>query len=141
LHVIVISSNLAGGLAVFRSDGSAVVTQPTREITWVQLFDLDEDGVSEVVTEEIDGRGTGVLEKTFRVYRVTANQVVEIWSGQSFRRHAPDESRIEETSAFLRFDRSGAGRNARLTHLIVGASIQQKAVYEWRDGALHRTPE
>jgi hypothetical protein len=142
LHVIVISSNLAGGLAVFRGDGSAVVTQPTREITWVQLFDLDEDGVSEIVTEEIDGRGTGVLEKTFRVYRVTANQVVEIWSGQSFRRHAPDENRMVETSAFLRFDRSGAGRNGRLTHLTVDASHQQnEAVYEWREGALHRTPQ
>jgi hypothetical protein len=70
---------------------------------------------------------------------VTTNSVVEIWSGQSFRRHAPDKNHIEESNAFLRFDRSGGGRNARLTHLIADASGQQnEAVYEWRDGGLHR---
>jgi len=140
-RVIVISSNLIGGLTIFRNDGAMVAAHPTREITWVQLFDLDEDGVSEVVTEEIDGRGTGVLKKTFRVYRVMPNNVAEIWSGQSFRRRAPDENHVEESNGFLRFDRGGGGRNTRLTLLIIDASNKQdEVVYEWRDGRLQRMP-
>jgi hypothetical protein len=126
----------------FASDEAAVATHRTREITWVQLVDLDEDGVSELLTEEIDGRGTGVLEKTFRLYRATDRNVTTVWSGQSMRRHAPDENHIEETIAFLRFDPSSAGKNARLTHLVIEASRRpSETVFEWRDGRLHRVPK
>lgn len=137
LRMIAISCNLGGGLAVFRSDGSAVTTQPTKEITTVQLIDLDEDGVSEVLTEEIDGRGTGVLDKTFRVYRIVGNGVREVWSGESYIRRAPDEHHIEETIGFVRFDGSGAGRNARLTHLVIDPSHREKQTsFEWMNGRL-----
>lgn len=137
LRVIAISCNLTGGIAVFRTDGTAVATLPTKEITSVQLIDLDEDGVSEVVTEEIDGRGTGVLEKTFRVYRIDGSGVREVWSGESYVRHAPDEHHIEETMGFIRFDESGAGRKARLTHLILDPSHHEKETsFEWTNGRL-----
>jgi hypothetical protein len=130
---------MAGGLAAFRSDGSALATRPTREITWVQLFDIDEDGISEVVTEEVDGRGTGVLQKTFRVYRVNAEEIREMWSGESLTRHAPDERHIEQSVGFLRFDGGGAGRNARLTHLLIDVSQNaSQTIYEYHNGALQR---
>jgi hypothetical protein len=62
-----------------------------------------------------------------------------LWSGQSFTRHAPDEHHIAETIAFLRFDASGAGTNARLTHLIVDASQHEtETVFAWHGGSLHR---
>ena len=140
LHVIVISCNLEGGLAVFRRDGTALATQRTKEITAVQLVDLDEDGVSEVVTEEIDGRGTGVLEKTFRVYRIDGSGVQELWSGESYVRHAPDEQHVEETVGFIRFDASGAGKNARLTHVLIDPSHHERIMtFEWTDGHLVKT--
>jgi hypothetical protein len=137
LRVIVISRNLGGGLLVFDANGANVSAKQTKEITWVQLFDLDEDGVAEVVTEEIEGRGTGVLEKRFHIYRFAANGIESVWTGESYSRHAPTPEAIEETTSFIRFDMSGAGRSARLTHLVFDvAGRRREATFEWRDGGL-----
>lgn len=137
VRVIVISRNLGGGLLVFDANGANVSTKQTNEITWIQLFDLDEDGVAEIVTEEIESRGTGVLEKRFHVYRFATGRIESVWVGESYSRHAPTPEAIEETMGFIRFDPSGAGRNARLTHVVLdGAGQQRRATFGWRNGGL-----
>ena len=138
LRAIVISRNLGGGLLVFGADGVLAEAEETEEITWIQLFDLDEDGVSEIVTEEIGGRGTGVLDKHFSVYRCTPQSIKRVWTGESYSRRSPKPERFEETNGFLRFDASGGGMNARLMHLVVDSSGQQtQKTFEWRNGMLN----
>ena len=57
LRVIAISKVLGGGLAAFRADGSAITTVESGRITSLQLFDLNEDCVSEVIADEVESRG------------------------------------------------------------------------------------
>ena len=142
VRVIAISRNLAGGLLVFAANGANIATKDTKEITWLQLFDFDEDGVAEIVTEEIHGRGTGVLEKSFHLYRVAGSQIVSLWQGESYTRHAPTPDLIREREGFIRFDRSGSGTNARLIHVVVAPDkTLQRSVFEWRGDALELASE
>ena len=137
VRVIVISRNLGGGLLVFVANGANVATEETNEITSLQIFDLDEDGVAEIATEEIEGRGTGILEKRFHIYRIMPKHIETLWVGESYSRHARTPEKIEETTGFLRFDGSGAGRKARITHLVLDAAGRpRETTLEWRDGRL-----
>jgi hypothetical protein len=116
LTVLAISCDLKGGLVAFRDDGSLIASEPAGEITSVQLFDLNEDGIAEVVTEEVAGRGTGVLMKNFCLYSVTTETIKKLWSGESYFRSVPLK---EERVGFVRFDPSGGGRpRAQLVHLV-----------------------
>jgi hypothetical protein len=136
LHVIAISRNLGGGLLLFNEDGRNIAKQETGEVTQLQLFDINEDGVAEIVTEEVDGRGTGVLEKSFRVYEASSSGFRKLWEGESYVRHA-NESKVDESIAFIRFDPSGSGRGPRLTHLLkVSGGATRETMFEWRNGAL-----
>lgn len=138
-RVIVISCNLAGGIALYDRNGSLVSTTRTQEITSLQVVDVDEDGVADLLTEEIDGRGTGVLLKSFRLYRVETDAVRQVWQGESYNRRENERGRVRELIGFLRFDPSGGGRNARLTHLMIGEGHEQREqFFEWRNRTLER---
>lgn len=61
----------------------------------------------------------------------------EIWSGESYIRHAPDEQHVDEAMGFIRFDASGAARKARLAHLLIEPSQHPKeTVFEWTGSQL-----
>src|SRR5437879_5971806 len=64
-RVIVLSKNMGGALILFSPQQLAEDSMATNEITWLQLFDLNDDGISELVTEEIEAQGTGILVKYF----------------------------------------------------------------------------
>src|SRR5437899_1857890 len=49
-RVIAISTDLGGGLILFSPKGLAESSIATQEITWLQLFDLNDDGISELAT-------------------------------------------------------------------------------------------
>jgi hypothetical protein len=109
VRLIVVSANIHGGLLAFRRDGSALGTMATDEITWIMLADLDGDGMAEVFTEEIDGRGTGLLSKCFCLYGVDASGIRRLWKGESYYRSQPwnpgqATARSEERDGFLRVD-------------------------------------
>jgi hypothetical protein len=137
LRIVVISRNLGGGLLLFDSTGAHIATKATNEIRWLQLFDIDEDGLSELMTEEIDGRGTGILETSYCLYRFAPERVEPLWHGESYSRLAPTPGLVEEHLGFIRFDPSASGRHARLTHVIIGPTgLRSEITYEWRNNAL-----
>lgn len=113
---IVVSRHLGGDLLAFQENGSLVAHKAVNETTWLHLFDFDEDGVAEVVTEQVDGRGTGVLLKSYYVYRVSPREIVELWKNLSYRhaliesREQPGATSLETHRGYLRCEPSGSGR-------------------------------
>jgi hypothetical protein len=121
-RVIVLSKERSGGLALFSPAGLLEDSIASNKITWIQLFDLNGDGVSELVTEEIEGSGTGVLFKNFKVYMVGAAGIKKLWERRSYSRESTWTSggaaqKIQEARYFLRFDGSAAGFPGRMTYL------------------------
>ena len=82
----------------FAEDGSSITTLETGEILWLQLFDLNEDGIAELITEEVEGRGTGILTKIFRLYVVSPVSLKKAWEAESFMRSAPWKPRLQKPS-------------------------------------------
>lgn len=123
IEVLAISCDRGGGLAAFRPDGSNIGTVPTGKIIWLQLFDLNEDGVSEVITEEVEGEGTGILMKAFSVYMITPKAIKKVWKGESYLAETiASSSKVlalkVAKQGFVRFDESGGGRKARMTYVL-----------------------
>jgi hypothetical protein len=148
LRVLAISRSLGGGLAAFGQDGSNIGMIETGEFLWIQLFDLNEDGTAEVVTEEVDGRGTGVLTKVFRLYVVSTGSIKKAWEAESFVRTAPwrPDARtvtLTEKRAFLRFDASGAGQPARMTYAVADPAQRRllERVFEMKGDAVQPRQE
>jgi hypothetical protein len=123
-HLVVISRNLGGSLLAFRPDGSLQARRETQEITWLQLFDFDEDGQAEVILDEIDGRGTGILLRNFHIYRLGDRSIVPLWEGISYHRKAlpavgGHPEAVDLSRAFIRCEPSGSGvPEARLLHIV-----------------------
>jgi hypothetical protein len=125
LEAVVISRNLAGSVLVFRPDGSLLASADTGEVTWLQLFDFDGDGTAELVTEEVEARGTGILVKQYHVYRVAGQGLSELWQGTAYSHKMLEESfetgspTFEVVRGFLRFEPQGGGiPGPRLLHLV-----------------------
>jgi len=141
VRVMAIAGQFGGGLAAYGASGDLIASIATHEITWLQLFDLDEDGQSEVITEEVDGRGTDVLMKSFAVYGIRSKKIEKLWSGESYFRSVPYDrpNASEERLGFIRFFPSGGGyANARLIHVQRIEGHWRENVYEMRDGHLSR---
>lgn len=122
IRVIALSKNWSGALVLFSPNGRLESSVTTNEITSLQCFDLNQDGVSELVTEEVEGRGTGILVKAFKMYTRSAQGLEKVWERRSYSREAPwdpnsSTRKVRETLYFLRFDSAGAGASARMTYL------------------------
>jgi hypothetical protein len=148
VRVIVLSKNLSGGIAAFSPNGLLENSITTNEITWAQLFDLNDDGVSELVTEEIEGRGTGILVKNFSLYVIGPGGIKQAWKRVSYRREAAwkPEGATEkptETQYFLRFDQAGAGYPSRMTYLepLNHSGQFRKTVYIMSGETIREIPE
>lgn len=125
LKAVLTSRGREGGILLTRADGSLIKRKDVGEITWVQLFDFDGDGQAEIVTEQVEGYGTGILIKSFSVYRASTTGLAQIWTGLSSSHKKLEEpaksgaSAFEEQRGFLRFDPPGGGRReATLLHLV-----------------------
>ena len=141
-RVLAIYCSHSGGLIAFGSDGKALASRPTGAITSFQVIDLAEDGNSMIVTDEVVGWGTGVLLKSFLLYRVTTNEIRRIWTGESFFVSAPwtpsGKIQVTEKRCYVRFDPSGGAIEATFTHACAstdGRHLTTK-IYEWRDDSL-----
>jgi len=117
-RVIAVSRMLGSTFMVFRADGSLLSTLEAQELTWLVLCDLDEDGTAEILTEQIEGRGTGVLFKRYHLYGLSTEGLREIWSEVSFSRASPPASPQAVARGLIRCERSGSGiPYARLLYL------------------------
>lgn len=125
LKVALASRGREDSILLTRANGSLIARKDVGEITWVQLFDFDGDGLAEIVTEQVDGYGTGILIKTFYVYRASGTGLAQIWTGLSSSHKRLKEptksgaSAFEEQRGFLHFGPPGSGRReATLLHLV-----------------------
>ncbi len=134
LRLVAVSRNLGGSLFTFGRDGAVLARRDTGEITALQLFDFDEDGLAEVILDEIDGRGTGVLLRNFHVYRSGRTSIGHLWEGVSYHRKllpagGDGSPAFEVRRGFLRCEPSGAGVPvARLLHVLEDARRQGPVV-------------
>jgi hypothetical protein len=141
-RVLAISCTRNGGLIAFGTDGTTIASVQTGEITSLEIFDLTEDGNSEVVVNQVAGSGTGVLIEEFAVYRVTSSEIRQVWKGESVFRSAPwnpaGNIHVAQKTCFLRFDPSGAGQPATLTHVCTTNADHHftEKTYEWRGSSL-----
>jgi len=141
-HVLAISCSHSGGLVAFGTDGRAIASMQTGEITSFQVFDLAEDGNSMIVTDEVAGTGTGLLKQTFSLYWVASDEIHKVWTGESFFRSAPwnpsGNIKVTEKRCFVRFDPTSAAIKATFTHACAtsdGRHLIMK-IYEWHEGSL-----
>lgn len=148
LRVIVLSKNTGGGLLLFSPSGVLQNSIATGEITWIQLFDLNDDGISEVVTEEVEGRGTGILVKNFKLYTVADGRIEQIWKHLSYRREsswnpASPQQNVNEMQCFLRFDAAGGGSASRMTYLepLKNGAQFRKSEYVMSGSTIRELPE
>lgn len=150
-RLVAISRNLGGTLLTFRPDGSILARRETAEVTWLQLFDFDEDGQAEVILEEIDGRGTGILIKNFHIYRVADHAITNLWQGLSYQRkllpsRKGGEPVLDLQRGFVRCEPSGGGlEHPRLLHLAErvttrGSRVVSKRAYSFSQGRFHDVP-
>jgi len=123
IHIIAISRNLGGALFSFSANGSLLARREIQEVTSLQLFDFDEDGRPEIILDEIDGRGTGIVLRNFHIYRVTRRSIDHLWKGASYHRRilppTVEGSRpvIDVLRGAIRCEPSGGGaKEARLLH-------------------------
>jgi len=120
LQVMVVSRarGVRSHLLVFSRERKLVARRELgAEIHSLLPCDLDEDGILELVVDELDGWGTGILERTFRAYRISQG-ITQIWSSVSLSVHDPagEEAAEEIRRGFLRCE--AVGRTPPYTRLL-----------------------
>jgi len=83
-RAFVISCNLGGGLILFDPAGEQVAAFRTWEINYFQLFDFNDDGMFELITEQRDGVATGIAFCNFHIYNMSSRKIQEVWEGESY---------------------------------------------------------
>jgi len=152
LHAIVVSCNLRGIILIFNNSSSIVSKKHTGEIVSASLFDFDGDGIGELITEQIEGRGTGVLVKKYYIYRVSAGEFRELWQGLAYSHMMLKESTksglplFEVIRGFIRYEPGGGGvPGPRLLHLTETATNGQsitleRRAYVFKEGTFREIP-
>jgi len=102
LTVVVISRNLTGNLLVFSTAGKLTAKGDTQEILSIELADLDQDGIDELLTEEVETRGAGMFASRFAVYKVLRGAISFLWKGEAYSEVDLPPAPREERIGFLR---------------------------------------
>lgn len=123
IRAIVVSTNYGGGIAVFSPKGVMESSLATGEAESIQLFDLNGDGISEILTDESEGPATGIFIMNYKLYAVSRGEIKQVWRGLSYKREAPWQpgratTKVHELQNFIRFDEVGAGYPIRMTYLV-----------------------
>jgi len=146
LRVIAVSCNLGGGMLAFRGDGSLLNSITTNEIVGIRLLNLRGNKYSELVTEEVEGRGTGVLIKSFDLYVVSNEPLKRIWTSESYVFESDWIAATNRTkttklvSGYLRVDDNIYGHSFVLTYILIddqGRTIRRET-YEMHGDNLVR---
>lgn len=124
-RAILISRLLEGRIMIFDAHGSLAFSLKTNEIVSLELFDFDNDGIAEMVTDQVDDRGTGILVKSFYIYKLFAEDFKEVWRGISYSHEQLAETDVSGSAkfnikrGFIRCEPAGAGLpGPRLLHLV-----------------------
>jgi len=151
-RVAAISKVHGGYLALFGEGGDLLELFETDEIYYsVLLCDLDQDGVAEVVTDEVKGFGTSYLDRDFHVYKRASDSLVELGSRTSYRSRMVyrenEEPRRELIRGYVRCD-PGDGMQPRGLAYIVEQSNEgespsaiRRSQLQVEDGRLVELPE
>jgi len=83
-HYVLISQNYQGQILAFSKDGLLKDSLVTTEIRGLQICDINSDLRFEIITTQVDSRGTGLLEENFHVYDVGNPFLRELWSGVAY---------------------------------------------------------
>jgi hypothetical protein len=73
-------------LLIFDSKGCLKTQLELPDLDSVQTLDIDSDGKQEILVDQVDGHGTGILFKKFHLYSARDQSIDELWSGLSFER-------------------------------------------------------
>lgn len=140
-RVILVSRMGGGTLLAFAADGSLLGRKETDEPTWMGLFDFDDlDGIAEIMTEEVKGRGTAFVLKRFHVYGVGDQGPRDLWQADSLER-----SEDKTVRGFIRCEPSGSGvPYARLTYFREtrqgGKTSLERFSFAFRNGTFKEVP-
>jgi hypothetical protein len=146
--LIAVIAHQGGGLIAFSgASGELVDAIAAPRIASVLLKDLDEDGTSEVIAEQVDAFGTGVQWRNFHLYSLRQSQWEQLWSGVSYSLETAlmdgsGEVKIEaETSGYIRVIGPEGGHRARLIHVVFDAlaNTYTQSTFELFDGSLRAT--
>ena len=103
---------------IFDSAGKLIAFRRTGNIKSTQMLDIDEDGQDEIITDEIDGTGTGIGRDGYHIYRLGNNKLEQLWHGESYYLDAFPGQHVER-QGFIRFMESGWGVPlTRLVHTV-----------------------
>jgi len=133
---LIISCHLGGGIIIFDSKGQLIAFRRTGDIKSTQLFDIDDDGQDEIITDEVDGIGTGIGRDSYHIYQYSNNKLEQLWNGESY---YLDNFLGEHTErqGFIRFMQSGWGAPCtRLIHIVcdINGKKCRQNIYVLRDG-------
>jgi len=139
-RALIISCHLGGGIMVFDSAGKLIAFRRTGNIKSVQILDIDEKDQDEIITDEIDGTGTGIGRDGYHIYRLSNNKLEQLWHGESYYLDAFPGQHIER-QGFIRFMESGWGIPlTRLIHTVcdIDAKKCRQDVYVLRDNQFRK---
>ncbi len=115
-HVLmIVTDSYSGVLALFRSDGTLSDSVKLGTIVSSQVVDLNDGDTAGIAIDEVEGKGTGVVLRQFKLYFVSdASKLDELWHAPSFARKAPwsssePEPKVTTERGYLNFNRGGAG--------------------------------
>jgi hypothetical protein len=133
IRAIVISTNYGGGIALFSPEGVMESTLATGEVESIRLFDLNGDGISEILTDESEGPATGILIMHYDLYAVNDGKISRVWQELSYKRETLGQraAKVREMQNFVSFNQAGAGYPARMTYLISSAIPDQYQKIEY----------
>jgi hypothetical protein len=142
-RLLVLAGNLDGAIIVFDESGKCLGVTSVHEPISLELADLDFDGRPEVITDELTGRGTGVLERLFNIYQVeTKGTINRVWSGMSYS-YAPNQERRGYLRLRSRFEGPLAVPGYAVEHLVIdertgGATTD---VFQVANGVMRAVPD
>jgi hypothetical protein len=108
---LIVVSQMRGGrslLLAFTESGSYLAQfHAGAELASLALCDLNSDGVSEVILDQLVGWGTGVLDRAYVVFLID-REIREVWTGLSLQIvEAPGSATAVTKRGFLRCEPSG----------------------------------
>ncbi|MFI5091299.1 MAG: hypothetical protein ACHP7P_14715 [Terriglobales bacterium] len=140
--VFLVSRHLSGEIFVFGPDGRIASRRAINEPVTYQPIDLDDDGVMELMVEEIDDWGNGpVYETGYHIYGGLTEGVRQLWSAPAvwlWSKPNPDYGR-----GLLRFEWRWHHRGPLVLYFADGVKGGKKLVrreaWEYLNGKFTRT--
>jgi hypothetical protein len=122
LHVVVVGCDHHGYILTFNAAGSLAVAEKTHQIVSLQVCKLENQGIPELITDEVDLWGTGFVQRQFHLYKLSPTETKQIWTAVSFAFVPHDMPPVPPytgyTRAYVRCDSSGFSEPPRLVYYL-----------------------